>query len=211
MSVLDLDEQHAAVSFLEPSSTEGAVGYRKRRLGFAFWASVVWLGLLVLSAVFANVLPLKDPNKTFADVSRQGPSAAHWFGADNIGHDVFARTIYGARRSLLISTLATAIGMTIGGAIGLVAGFYRRGIDATISAIVTILLSIPGLVLLLALVGFLAPPDKSSPGKQTFWVVVALSILVVPQLALITAARRWCGRTVTSSWPRARSGPVASG
>ncbi len=186
MSALDLDEQHAAVSFLEPSSTQASVGYRKRRLGLAFWASVVWLGLLVLSAVFAKVLPLKDPNKTFANVSRQGPSAAHWFGADNIGHDVFSRTIYGARRSLFISTLATAIGMTIGGVIGLVAGFYRRGIDATVSAIVTIMLSIPALVLLLALVGFLAPPDKSSPGKQTFWVIVALSILVVPQLALIT-------------------------
>ena len=83
-------------------------------------------------------------------------------------------------------SLVSAIGMTIGGAIGLVAGFYRRGIDATISAIVTILLSIPALVLLLALVSALAPPGTSSPNKQTFWVVVALSILVVPQLALIT-------------------------
>ncbi len=63
----------------------------------------MWLALLVLSAVFAELLPLKDPNKAFAGVSRQGPSAAHWFGADNIGHDVFSRTIYGARRSLLIS------------------------------------------------------------------------------------------------------------
>src|SRR5678809_1556451 len=65
------------------------------------------------SAVFADLLPLKDPNKTFSGVARQGPSAEHWFGADNIGHDVFARAIYGARRSLAVSVIATVIGMVI--------------------------------------------------------------------------------------------------
>jgi len=173
MSVLDFEQHQAAANFLEPTATEEDVQFRRRRLGFLFWASVVWLGLLVLSAVFADWLPLKDPNKTFAGVARQGPSAAHWFGADNIGHDVFARTIYGARRSLVISTTATAIGMLVGGALGLVSGFYRRGIDSSVSAIVTILLSIPGLVLLVALVTFFAPPGSSSAGKETFWVIVA--------------------------------------
>ena len=132
------------------------------------------------------LLPLKDPNELFADASRQGPSAAHWFGTDNIGRDVFSRTIYGARRSLLISTVSAAIGLLVGGTLGLVSGFYRRGIDATISAIVTILLSIPGLVLVLALMAAFAPPDKSSTTKQTFWAIVALSILVIPALARIT-------------------------
>ena len=59
--------------------------------------------LLVFSAFFASFLPLKDPTTAFAGVSRSGPSAAHWFGADNIGHDIFSRTIYGARRSLFVS------------------------------------------------------------------------------------------------------------
>ena len=61
----------------------------------------------MFSAVFADLLPLKDPNTTFRGVARTGPSAAHWFGADNIGHDVFSRTIYGARRSLFVATVAT--------------------------------------------------------------------------------------------------------
>ena len=193
MTTLDLGERPVVVSSPEPIVTEDHVIYRKRKLGFAFWASATWLTLLVLSAVFADLLPLKDPNELFADVSRQGPSAAHWFGADNIGRDVFSRTIYGARRSLLISTVAASIGLLVGGTLGLVSGFYRRGIDATISAVVTILLSIPGLVLVLALIAAFAPPDKSSTTKQTFWAIIALSILVIPALARIT-------RGQTSVW-----------
>jgi peptide/nickel transport system permease protein len=186
MSTLDLGERSAAVSTPEPRVTEDHLVYRKRKLGVFHWASVAWLTLLVLSAVFADLLPLKDPNTLFAGVYRQGPSAAHWFGADNIGRDVFSRTIYGARRSLLVSTVSAAIGLLVGGTLGLVAGFYRRGIDATISTIVTLLLSIPGLVLVLALMAAFAPPGKSSTAKQTFWTIVGFSILVIPALARIT-------------------------
>ena len=186
MSALDLGERSAAVSSPEPAVTEDHLTYRKPELGFYFWVSAAWLTLLVLSAVFADLLPLKDPNELFAYSSRQGPSAAHWFGTDNIGRDVFSRTIYGARRSLLISTASAAIALVVGGTLGLVSGFYRRRIDTTISAIVTILLSIPGLVLVLALMAAFAPPDESSTTKQTFWAIVALSILVIPALARVT-------------------------
>jgi peptide/nickel transport system permease protein len=150
---------------------------------------VVWLALLIFSAVFADLLPLKDPNKAFSGVARNGPSLEHLFGADNIGHDVFSRTIYGARRSLAVSAIATIIGMVVGGAIGLIGGYYRRTIDATVVAISDILLSIPGLVLALALVAFFAPADKSSPLTQEIWVTIALAILVVPSLARITRAQ----------------------
>jgi peptide/nickel transport system permease protein len=196
MSVLDVAEAETEIGIQPPDATESEVRYRKRKLGFWFWVSVVWLGLLIFSAVFAAILPLKDPNKTFAGVARSGPSAAHWFGADNIGHDVFSRTIYGARRSLAVSAIATVIGMVVGGAFGLVAGFYRRAMDTTIVTIMNILLSIPGLVLALALVAFFAPPDKASPLTQTVWVTIALSILVVPSLARITRAQTmvWADR-----------------
>jgi peptide/nickel transport system permease protein len=187
--VLEVIETESELGISEHESMSPEQTYRKRKLGFWFWASVVWLGLLVFSAVFANLLPLKDPNKTFSGVARTGPSADHWFGADNIGHDVFARTIYGARRSLAVATIATAIGLIIGGAVGVMAGFYRRAIDGAIVTVLNVLLSIPGLVLVLALVSFLAPADKSSPMKQTFWVTMCLSILVVPFLARITRAQ----------------------
>lgn len=163
--------------------------YQARKLGFWFWASAVWLVLLVLATVFAGFLPLKDPNSTFTGVSRDGPSFAHWFGADNIGKDVFSRTIYGARRSLAVGTVATATGLTIGGAVGLVAGYYRKALDGAIVAILNVLLAIPGLVLALALVAFFAPPGESSPTQQTVLATIALSILAVPTIARVARAQ----------------------
>ena len=130
--------------------------------------------------MFADLLPLKDPTETFRGVSRTGPSAAHWFGADNIGHDVFSRAIYGARRSLFVAIVATAVGLLIGGTLGLIAGYYRRALDSTIAAVFNILLAIPALVFLLTVIAFLAPPGESSPTTQTFWTTLTLSILTVP-------------------------------
>src|SRR5215218_4991640 len=185
MSVLDAAEAEAELGIQDSPPGEPELVYRKRKLGVLFWLSVVWLVLLLFGAFFADLLPLKDPNRTFSGVARNGPSADHWFGADNIGHDVFARTVYGARRSLAVSIIATVIGMLIGSALGLISGFYRRALDTTIMVFVNILLAIPALVLLLALVTFLAPPDKASPFRQTFWVTVSLSLLVIPSLARI--------------------------
>ena len=142
------------------------------------------------------LLPLKDPTATFRGVVRDGPSAAHWFGADNIGHDVFSRTIYGARRSLAVATVATLVGFTVGGVVGLVSGFYRRTLDDAVVAVLDIMLAIPGQVLALALVAFFAPPGSASPTEQTVWATVALSILAVPTIARVARAQTmvWADR-----------------
>jgi peptide/nickel transport system permease protein len=172
--------------------------FKGKKLGWFFWASVVWLVVLVLAAIFAGVLPLKNPDETFRGVSRQGPSADHWFGADNIGHDVFSRTIHGARRSLAVGTIATLAGLTMGGFVGLVAGFYRRNLDTTITAVLNVMLAIPGLVLALALVAFFAPAEEASPMEQTVWATIALSILAVPTIARVSRAQTmvWTDREV---------------
>jgi peptide/nickel transport system permease protein len=187
---LHVDDAEAAIL------AEAEETYQGRKLGFWFWASVGWLTFLVLSAVFADLLPLKDPVATFRGVARDGPSAAHWFGADNIGHDVFSRTIYGARRSLAVASVATLVGFSIGGVIGLVSGFYRRTLDDAIVAVLDIMLAIPGLVLALALVAFFAPPGTASPTEQTVWATVALSILAVPTIARVARAQTivWADR-----------------
>ena len=188
MSVLDVVGTETAEE-LDAAPTAGVDDeYRKRRLGFSFWAAITWLVVLVLAAVLADVLPLKDPDETFRGVSRDGPGSAHWFGADNIGHDVFSRTIYGARRSLAVALSATAIGFLVGAAIGLVSGYYRRAIDTTLMSVLNILLAIPGLVLLLTLVQFLAPPGDATPAEQTVWATIGLSILAVPTIARVTRA-----------------------
>ncbi|MCU1502882.1 MAG: hypothetical protein JWM12_2236 [Ilumatobacteraceae bacterium] len=188
MSVLDV-EAESPIGIQAVTVAETDEKYRKRKLGFWFWASVVWLVLLVLAAVFAGKIGLQDPNKTFRNVARQGPSGAHWFGADNIGHDVFSRTIYGARRSLAVSGVATILGLVMGAALGLIAGYYRKALDGAITAVMNILLAIPGLVLLLTVIAFLAPPGKASPTAQTVWATVALSVLTVPTISRVTRAQ----------------------
>jgi peptide/nickel transport system permease protein len=189
MSVLDpVEAQDVGDVFLAPEEPVEPDEYHQAGLGLVFWASVAWLALLVSSAVFADLLPLKDPDTTFRGVAGDGPSAAHWFGADGIGHDVFSRSIYGARRSLLVGTSATIIGFGIGGAVGLVAGYYRRSLDTAIVALLDLMLTIPALVLALALVAFFAPPG-SSPNKQTMWVIIALSVLAIPTIARVARAQ----------------------
>ncbi len=172
--------------------------FQRKELGLVFWLAVGWMALLILSSIAARMglLPfLKDPDETFRGVSRTGPSSAHWFGADNIGKDVFSRTIYGAFRSLSVAFAATFAGLTLGGMVGLISGFYKGGVDQTLSAVVNIILSVPALVLALALVTFLAPPDSSSMSK-TIWAAVALSILSIPSISRVARAQTmvWADR-----------------
>jgi len=192
MSALDLKTDNIIDPAAPPTAAPVVVasdGFRKRRLGIIFWMATVWLVLIVFGAVFAGLLPLKDPKQTFAGVSREGPSATHLFGVDNIGQDVLSRTIYGARRSLTVAFASTAIGVLLGSVLGLISGYYRRGIDLATTAMLNVVLSIPALVLLLTLISFLAPPGKSTPAEQTLWVIVGLAILVIPSVARVTRAQ----------------------
>ncbi len=208
--MLESDLSTEPVVVQQPSPTSDHMGvtadveqeeggaYQSKELGLVFWLSAIWLALLVVATIAAQLglLPfLKDPNTTFRGVSRSGPSAAHWFGADNIGKDVFSRTIYGAFRSLGVAFAATSAGLLFGGTVGLVSGFYKGGVDQSLSAVINIILSVPALVLALALVTFLAPPDSSSLSK-TIWAAVALSILSVPSIARVVRAQTmvWADR-----------------
>ena len=88
------------------------------------------------------------------------------------------------------------VGFTVGGVVGLVAGYYRRTLDDAIVAVLDIMLAIPGLVLALALVAFFAPPGSASPSEQTMWATIALSILAVPTIARVARAQTmvWADR-----------------
>ncbi|MGF1598033.1 MAG: ABC transporter permease [Acidimicrobiales bacterium] len=174
----------------EPPIDDGH--YERRRLGLFFWLAVSWLVGLVLVSILADLLPLKDPNATFRGTARQGPSAEHWFGNDNIGKDVLSRTIYGARKSLGIAASAEAIGFFLGGTIGLLAGYYRRRIEGILTGGIDILLAFPALILALILGLFLAQTElpilRTLAGSPTRALIVALGILSIPTLARITRA-----------------------
>ncbi len=90
---------------------------------------------------------MQNPNLTNAFGSPLGPSAAHPFGVDQLGEDVMSRVIYGARVSLEVGILGTAIAAAIGVVVGVVAGYYRGWVDTLLSRLIDVVLSIPILML----------------------------------------------------------------
>jgi peptide/nickel transport system permease protein len=120
-------------------------------------ASLVFLGLLVLVAIFAPLVvkifgaPGPDARDTGAldplFATPTGPSSAHLFGVDQIGRDVFSRTLYGARVSLIVAFAATGLATIAGVIAGLLAGYFRGWVDTLVSRSVDVLLAIPYLLL----------------------------------------------------------------
>jgi peptide/nickel transport system permease protein len=118
-------------------------------------------GAIVLVAVLAAVLgPLLapfDPADQQLALRLEGPSAAHWFGLDELGRDIFTRILWGARISLLVGLVVVGVSATVGIALGSIAGYFGGRIDEAISRLVDILLAFPGLLLAIALVAVLGP------------------------------------------------------
>ncbi|XUM24893.1 ABC transporter permease [Bradyrhizobium oligotrophicum S58] len=122
--------------------------------------AMVGLGLIaafILLALFAPLVAPYDPIKTSWSLVRKAPSVAHWFGTDDLGRDVLARVIYGARASLLAGAISVAIALAIGVPIGMLAGYRGGFLDALISRITDAMLACPFLILAIALAAFLGP------------------------------------------------------
>src|SRR4051794_25168498 len=92
---------------------------RARRLGPLFWAAVGWTVFIVAASAAAGFLPLPSPTDMDMLERRMPISAVHWLGTDGLGRDELARLIYGARISLTVGLCAPVIGITIGGALGM--------------------------------------------------------------------------------------------
>ena len=134
--------------------------------------------LMILLAVFAPLAAPYDPLATDWGAVRKAPSAAHWFGTDENGRDVFSRVIWGARASLLAGVISVSIALAIGVPIGLLAGYVGGWIDSLISRFTDAMLAIPFLILAIALAAFLGP----SLGN----VMVAIGITATPIFIRLT-------------------------
>jgi peptide/nickel transport system permease protein len=138
--------------------SSGAV--KARRLGLGFWLPMSWLILIVGVALLAPVLPLKDPTDYFIRPGERPPyppSADHWFGTDQDARDMFSRIISGARVSLAVGFMTIAMSFTVGGALGMVAGLVRGWFDRLASFLFLVLLSFPGLVLVILIISLVDP------------------------------------------------------
>ena len=142
---------------------------------------VMFLAVLMLLAFLARwILPFDALAQDFS-ATLQGPSRVHWFGTDELGRDLLARVVYGARTSLLTAAGAVTVAALIGVPVGLVAGFFGGWRDAVLMRLVDVLLSLPGILLAMALIAVL--------GRSQTAALVAVGITGIPSFARITRAQ----------------------
>jgi peptide/nickel transport system permease protein len=117
---------------------------------------LVIVAVVVTSALFAPLLPW-DPNVQELANRLQGPSWQHWFGLDELGRDILARVLLGARVSLLVGVVVVSVSSVVGMMVGAVSGYYGGRIDQVIGRVMDVLMAFPGMLLAIALVAVLGP------------------------------------------------------
>jgi peptide/nickel transport system permease protein len=161
---------------------------RSRRLGPLFWMAIGWMALIFAVAILAPVLPLPSPTDMDMLERRAPFSVDHWLGTDGLGRDELARLIHGARISLVVGLCAPVIGLSIGGALGLLAGYFRGRFEALVVGSMDVLLAFPPLILALAVTAYL--------GQSILNLTLILGVLGIPafmrvaRAATLTLSRR---------------------
>ncbi len=147
---------------------------RFRASGGALVGAAV-IAAIVLIALFAPLVAPHDPLAQDLATGAQGPSAAHWFGTDKLGRDVFARIVYGARISIRIGFVAVGLAITAGTLIGMIAGYAGRQVEAVLMGLMDLMLAFPSIILAIAITTILGPSITN--------LMIAVGIVYVPQYA----------------------------
>jgi peptide/nickel transport system permease protein len=155
--------------------------WRKLRRRRGAMIGLVVVALFVAAALFAPWLAPFDPIETSWSAIRKAPSAAHWFGTDDIGRDVLSRIVWGTRASLLAGVVAVSIAVALGVPIGMTAGLVGGVVDALISRITDAFLACPFLILAIALAAFLGPNLTNA--------MIAIGVSATPIFVRLTRAQ----------------------
>jgi peptide/nickel transport system permease protein len=153
---------------------------RTHRPGLLFWIGVGWMIFVFAAAALANLLPLPSPTDMDMLARRAPMSPQHWLGTDGLGRDELARLIYGARVSLIVGLCAPIIGVTIGGALGMLAGYFRGRFESLVVGSMDVLLAFPPLILALAVTAYL--------GQSVLNLTCILGVLGIPAFMRVARA-----------------------
>lgn len=143
--------------------------------------ALVFLLLVVLAAVFGDALAPYDPNAAAVSERLQPPSAAHPFGTDELGRDVFSRVLVAASVSLQVAVIAVGIALTVGVSLGLLAGFYGGRSDDVIMRLMDMVFAFPAILLAIAILAILGPGVRNA--------MIAIGIVFTPIFARVTRSR----------------------
>jgi len=172
MAALETTDPALAVDLVSP--------VRRARLSPALVIALGWIVLLLMLATLAPLLPIPSPTDIDFLAKRAPPSAMHWLGTDNLGRDELARLIWGARTSLSVGLLAPVIGIVLGGALGLLSGYFRGWLEAVVVSGVDVLLAFPPLVFALAVTACL--------GQSVPNIILVLGVLAIPAFTRVARA-----------------------
>jgi len=172
-------ELAAAPAIVEHGPWRRALGRLTKRRGAMIGLAVVLF--FVALAVLAPWIAPYDPLATSWSAVRKAPSAAHLFGTDEIGRDVLARVIWGARASLLAGIVSVSISLALGVPIGLTAGYLGGWVDGILMRIIDAMLACPFLILAIALAAFLGPSLSNA--------MIAIGISATPIFVRLTRAQ----------------------
>jgi peptide/nickel transport system permease protein len=150
---------------------------RKKPLGAAGGALML---VMLVTAIFADVLQTYDPIATDAAATLARPGENHWLGTDHLGRDIYSRIVHGARVSLIVGIGSTLLGSVLGGVIGLFSGYAGGKTDLIAQRLLDILQGLPLLVLALVMSASLGPSIQN--------VIIAISIPIVPRAARVIRA-----------------------
>jgi oligopeptide transport system permease protein len=158
--------------------------WRQLKKNPIFWVSVVLIVIFLLMAAVPQLFTSTDPTEAILKEARAKPSSDAWFGRDIQGYDIYARTIYGARASILVGTFTTLLTVIIGSTLGVIAGFYGGWGDTLVSRITDVFLAIP-----LLLGGILFMASFPNTADSAYLVVVGKVVLALALLGWPSIAR----------------------
>lgn len=169
---LELKKQH------KKRSQWGEVLHRLRKNRTAMLGLLI-LVILILVSIFANQIADYNTVVIKQDLANrlQSPSGQHWFGTDEYGRDILARIVHGTRISLYAGVLTVAIGLSIGGVMGALAGYFGGMLDNVIMRILDILLAIPNILFAMAVVAAL--------GNSNLNLLLAIGVANIPKFARV--------------------------
>ena len=151
--------------------------------------------LTIILALFPQYIAPYDPIETNTLIQNQAPSAAHWFGTDFYGRDIFSRVVWGTRIDLLIGVLGTIVPFAIGGLIGLLAGYYGGLLDSLLMRIPDIMMAFPFTILVITIMAILGQGTLNLfialwlVGWMSYAKLVRSEVLILKDSEFIQAAK----------------------